>query len=98
VTARLRVRVRPAARGTRLKGWMADGTLKLEFGAPPEEGRANRAVVALLAGVLGVRESAVRVMQGQASRGKVVEVEGLNPAEVRSRIDAIMKPTAEEAR
>jgi len=98
VTTRLRVRVRPGARRTGLTGWMSDGTLKLEVGAPPEEGRANREVVTLLAGVLGVRESAVRVMRGQGSRGKVIEVEGLDSAEVRLRIAAVLKSTAEETR
>ena len=94
MTARLRVRVRPAARGTRLVGWMADGTLKLEVGAPPEDGRANRAVVALLAAALGVRETAVRVARGQGTRGKVVEVDGMDPGDVHARITAVLDATA----
>ena len=69
---------------------MADGTLKLDVGAPPEDGRANRAVVALLSAVLGVRESAARVVRGERSRGKLVEVDGLDDREARSRITAAL--------
>ncbi len=75
---------------------MADGTLKLEVGEPPADGRANRAVVKLLAAILGVREAAVRVARGQGSRAKRVEVDGLDEADVRSRITAALDGEAGE--
>ena len=93
MTARLRVRVRPAARATRLKGWMPDGTLKLEVNAPAEDGRANRVVVALLATALGVREAAVRVTRGPSSREKVIEVDGLDPEDARRRLSVALERT-----
>ena len=89
--AALRVRVQPGARLTGLVGWMADGTLKLKVSAPPEAGRANRAVVELLAGVLGVREGAVRVVRGQSARAKTVEVDGLEEGIVAARITAALE-------
>jgi len=88
VTTGLNVRVQPKARTSGLVGWMADGTLKLRVSAPAEDGRANRAVVELLADVLGVHASAVRVIRGQSSRGKTVEVEGLDRAAIAARITA----------
>jgi hypothetical protein len=90
----LRLRVQPGARRPGLVGWMADGALKLAVSEPPEDGRANRAVVVLLAEVLGVRESAVRVVRGQSTRGKVVEVEGRDEAQARDRITAALATTA----
>ncbi len=69
---------------------MADGTLKLKVSEPPEGGRANRAVVTLLAAALGVRERAVHVVRGQGSRVKLIEVDGLDERDVRSRITAAL--------
>ncbi|MEK7329851.1 MAG: DUF167 domain-containing protein [Candidatus Eisenbacteria bacterium] len=89
--ARLAVRVQPGARGSALVGWMADGTLKLRVSAPPEDGRANRAVVELLALALGLRPAAVRVVRGPSSRAKAVEVDGMDERELRSRITAALE-------
>ncbi|MGH7731773.1 MAG: DUF167 domain-containing protein [Candidatus Eiseniibacteriota bacterium] len=88
MTAGLRLRVQPGARRTSLRGWMADGTLKLSVSEPPEDGRANRAVVGLLATVLGVREATVRVVRGHGARIKVVEVDDMDERTMRARISA----------
>ena len=83
----LSVRVQPGAARTGLKGWRADGALQLAVSAPPEEGKANRAVLELLADVLGVGVRALSVQRGAASRSKWIEIEGLGPDEVRQRVD-----------
>ena len=90
MTAGLAVRVQPGARRTGLVGWMADGALKLRVSARPKDGRANRAVIELLAATLGVRVAAVRVVRGSSARAKRVEVEGLDEHDVRSRITAAL--------
>ncbi|MBI1797349.1 MAG: DUF167 domain-containing protein [Candidatus Eisenbacteria bacterium] len=94
---RLAVRVQPGARADGLVGWMADGTLKLTVRAAPEDGRANRAVTALIAATLGVRVSAVRVQRGAASRSKVVEVDGMNESTARALIAAALEGTGGRA-
>lgn len=91
MTSGLRLRVHPGARRTGVVGWMADGTLKLSVREAPEDGRANRALVAWLAEALGVREAAVRVVRGQGGRSKVVEVDGMDEAAMRARIAAHME-------
>ena len=91
MTGTLRTRVQPGAKRTGLVGWMADGTLKLSVSAPPEGGRANRAVVELIAATLGVREAAVRVVRGHAARTKTVEVDGADDETLRRRITAGME-------
>jgi uncharacterized protein YggU (UPF0235/DUF167 family) len=94
VKAVLRLRVHPGARRAGLVGWMAVGTLKLGGTAPPEDGRANRAVVGLIAATLGVREAAVQVARGHGARTKVVEVDGLDEQTVRARITAALETGA----
>ena len=50
--------------------------------SPPVDGAANEELVAFLAKTLGVSRRAVRIVSGQSSRGKTVEVEGVSPASV----------------
>lgn len=66
------------------------GRLEAKVRAPPEEGKANAELVALVAQALGVPPARVRIASGQASRRKGVAVEGLAPAEVAARLAARM--------
>ena len=81
----LRVRVQPRASRDAIVGWHADA-LRLAVTAPPVDGAANEAVRRLLARALGVAPSAVRVVHGARGRDKVVRVDGLTGAEMRSRL------------
>jgi uncharacterized protein len=54
--------------------------------APPERGRANDALVELLSSALEIPKSSVRVVGGRRGRAKVVEVDGLELAEVERRL------------
>lgn len=95
MTARLAVRVHPGARRAGLLGWMADGALKLAVTEPPEGGRANRALIALLAGALGVPAARVTVKAGAGGRSKWIEVEGLDRAELTARIEEALSKRRE---
>jgi len=59
--------------------------------SPPVEGRANEAVVRLLGELLGVPRRQVKVARGAASRGKLVEVEGLTASEAEARLAAALE-------
>ncbi len=63
-----------------------EGVLAVRVTAPPAEGQANRAVVAVLAKALGVRQGDIHIVTGQTSRQKLVDVAGLNDDEVRQRL------------
>ena len=52
-----------------------DGVFKVSVNVAPENGKANKRVCELLAAHFGVRKSAVRVIQGETSRQKVVEID-----------------------
>jgi len=72
--ARLTVRVSPGASRTEIAGRMADGRLKVRVAAPPEDGRANAALLKLLARELGVDARDVALVAGHGARDKLVEV------------------------
>jgi uncharacterized protein len=83
----LAVTVAPGARREELVGRHGDGW-KVRVTAMPERGRANDAVVVLLADALGVSSEAVRVVAGHGSRRKVVEIDDLGEEEAGRRLDA----------
>jgi uncharacterized protein (TIGR00251 family) len=72
---RLIVTVVPRASKNELVGVMSDGSLKVRLMAPPIEGAANEALCALLATVYGLKKRAVRVISGEKSRRKMVEID-----------------------
>jgi uncharacterized protein (TIGR00251 family) len=65
-----------------------DGRVYVKVAAPPREGRANQAVVELIAERLGIRKSAVTIMRGHGSRNKALAIEGLGPEEIQRRLGA----------
>jgi len=87
----LRLRVQPSARATALRGRMADGTLKVAVAAPPEDGRANRALERWLAEWLQVAVRQVRVTRGMSARQKTVTIDGVDERTVTARIDAALE-------
>jgi uncharacterized protein (TIGR00251 family) len=61
--------------------------LKVRLHAPPVDGAANEELVKFLARSLGVARRAVRIVAGQTSRSKVVEIEGVSVASVQALAD-----------
>ena len=65
----LRVRVQPKARANAVKGWHG-AALRVSVTAAPEDGKANRVVIALLAETFDVAPSSIDLVRGAASRDK----------------------------
>jgi hypothetical protein len=85
--ARVELTVSPGAARSELVGRHGAGW-RVRIAAPPERGRANRVLVELLAGALGVRRDKVTIVAGHSARRKVVEVEGLEAPELDRRLEA----------
>jgi uncharacterized protein (TIGR00251 family) len=87
---RVRLRVSPGSRSAGIVGRHGD-VWKVRVAAPAEGGRANAAVVALLAETLAVPRTSVSVVSGHAARDKVVELAGVAPDETDRRLAAAGK-------
>ncbi len=72
---KLSLKVIPKSSRNRVVGWVGE-RLKVQVTAPPERGKANDAVVELLAEALGLSKKQVRIVAGETSPLKTVEVDG----------------------
>ena len=70
----LKVKVVPGSSRTAIAGEMADGTLKVNIAAPPEKGRANDALCALLAAHYRVPRNRVTIIAGHGNPRKLVRI------------------------
>lgn len=84
--ARLSVKVVPGASKSEVSGWLGD-SLKIRVAAQPEKGKANAAVVLILATSLGLPEKSVSVVSGKTAQHKVVEIQGLSSEQIRHRLN-----------
>lgn len=82
---RLKVRVQPGASRNEIQGFQ-DDVLRVKLMAPPVEGKANKALVALLSDLLHVRKADITIVTGQTGRDKLVEVAGLTGDELKRRL------------
>jgi uncharacterized protein (TIGR00251 family) len=82
----LRLHVQPGAGRSAVVGRHGDA-LKVRVAAPPTGGRANDAVLALVAETLGVKGSDVELVGGGSSRSKRVRVKGVEADEVRKHLE-----------
>ena len=69
---RLALRVTPNAKAESLT--IEDGVLKVRVTVVPEDGKANKAVIALLAKALGVSKSSLAIVRGETARDKLVQL------------------------
>jgi len=85
VTARLTLRVAPGAASTAVVGRHGDGW-KVCVTAAPGKGKANAAVVRLLADVLDIPERDVAIVSGHGSRDKTVVLGDIGDDEIERRL------------
>jgi uncharacterized protein (TIGR00251 family) len=85
----LAVRAQPGARQTSVLGEHS-GALKVGVTAPPEDGRANQALVDALRGFLGLKRSQVQLVSGQTRRDKRFLITGVAKDEIEKRVNALV--------
>lgn len=90
--ARIAVRLTPKGGRDAVEGWMenADGLklLRVRVAAAPEAGKANKALIAVLAEKLGVAKSAIAIVGGETARNKWIEVDG-DASEIARRLETM---------
>jgi uncharacterized protein (TIGR00251 family) len=84
---KLILRVAPGARRGGVVGRHGE-VWKVRVAAPPEGGRANEALVGLLADTLAVPRRDVEIVSGHRSRDKIVALAGIDPDEIERRLNS----------
>lgn len=84
---KLQIKVIPKSSRNGVVGWVGEA-LKVYVTAPPERGKANDALQEVVAEALGLSRNQVRLVSGLTSARKVVEIDGLEEAEIRRRVAA----------
>jgi len=74
---RFSVRVQPRASKNEVAGSYGSA-LKIRLQAPPVDGAANAALISFLADLLGVNRRSVKIISGESSRDKIVEIAGVS--------------------
>jgi len=95
----LNVHIQPKSSFNRIGGIHA-GALKICVTAPPVDGKANKAVIAFVANLLGISKSAVNLRSGQQSRTKKLHIAGCSMAvatELLSQNLQLVAPTSSPA-
>jgi len=83
---RITVHITPNAPRNMIAGRMPDGTWRVKVQSPPVEGAANRCLVKYLAEIAGVPKSRVKIVSGETSRHKIVDIEG-DEESIRNRLE-----------
>ena len=85
----LPVRAQPGARRAGVQGEQ-NGALKVAVTAPPQDGRANKALAQALREALGVKRSQVELLSGETSRDKRFLIRGLTKTELEARLTRVV--------
>lgn len=78
---RIEIKAVPNAPRSEVVGWLGEA-LKVKIHAPALEGKANQELCGFLAKKLGLPKRSVRLAQGDTSRRKLVQIDGLSREEV----------------
>ncbi|MBX9655461.1 DUF167 domain-containing protein [bacterium] len=83
------LKARPGARRSSIDGVHA-GALKVSVTAAPEKGKANEAIIELLADELNISRSSITIVRGETSSQKVVRIDGVNEVTLKSELERII--------
>jgi uncharacterized protein (TIGR00251 family) len=85
----LRINVRVIPRSSKNLVVWENGGLKVHLIAPPVDGAANSALIALLAQCLAIHKRDIQIVHGMSSRSKIVEITGISTEEIEKRFRAV---------
>ena len=81
----LKIKVVPGSSRNHIAGWLGE-SLKIRVTANPEKGKANDAVVTLLADTLKIPKQDVTLSSGASSPRKIFKISGLSHSEIKTRL------------
>ncbi|MDD4801849.1 MAG: DUF167 domain-containing protein [Syntrophomonas sp.] len=84
---RLEVRVQPRSSRNQTAGEQ-DGAWKVKLTAAPVDGEANAALIDFLSGFFKIPRRDIKIIKGETSRHKIVEIKGISAAEALHKIDS----------
>ena len=84
----MRINVRVIPRSSKNLVVRENGGLKVHLIAPPVDGAANSALIALLAQCLAIHKRDIQIVHGMSSRSKIVEITGISTEEIEKRFRA----------
>ncbi|HYB02597.1 MAG TPA: DUF167 domain-containing protein [Ktedonobacteraceae bacterium] len=85
----MRIHVRVIPRSSKNVVEWENGGLKVHLTAPPVDGAANNALIALLAQCLEVHKRDIQIVHGTSGRSKIVEITGISAEEIEKSIKKI---------
>ena len=86
----MRMSVRVIPRSSKNSITWEEGVLKVRLTAPPVDGAANEALIALLAQRLGLPKRDIRIVQGATGRQKTIEIIGMTAEAVEQKIRGVL--------
>jgi uncharacterized protein (TIGR00251 family) len=85
---KLKIKVIPSSSRDCIAGWL-DDTLKVKVKAPPEKGKANKAVIKVLEKLLELPKGSVAISSGSTSCRKVIEINCNDDVAIRKKLDVL---------
>jgi len=85
---KLKIKMVPGSSRECIVGWLGE-QLKVCVKAPPEKGKANKAVEKVVASALGITQEKVNVIQGKISSRKIISITGLTESEVLHKLEKV---------
>ena len=85
---KLQIKVIPSSSKDCIAGWLED-TLKVKVKAPPEKGKANKAVIKTLEKSLDLPKGSISISSGTTSTRKIIEINGVDENSINKKLSAI---------
>lgn len=86
----LNIHVIPGSKLNQITGYMDNGSLKIKIKAKPLDGKANKELTKVLAGILEIKESEIEICSGQTSRNKGVKIWGIDNNSFQKKISVLI--------
>ena len=87
---KLQIKVIPSSSKDCIAGWLED-TLKIKVKAPPDKGKANKAVIKVLEKHLNLAKNSIEIVNGSTSSKKIIKITCENEEVLAKKLEDIHK-------